>query len=48
MDGMSGRALIWVIHMLTYFALDIIAFPIGIHVKSELWPIKSRNKVAVI
>ena len=39
----AGRALIRVIHMLTYFTLDIIAlrynpktFPIGIHVKFEL------------
>ena len=50
MNGMSGKVLISVITVLTYLIPDIIAFEynpnafsIGIHVKSELWPIKSRN-----
>ena len=46
MGGMSGKVLIRVIYMLTHLILGVIVFaydpktfPIGIHVKSELWPI---------
>ena len=50
MQGMPGKALISAIDKLTYLILDVTnfgynpkAFPIGIHEKSELMPIKSKN-----
>ena len=46
MDGMSGKVLIRVIYMVTHLIVGVIVcayypktFPIGIHVKSEFWPI---------